>query len=43
MSRLQKLQVDNTTLQAKLQEALAAQPAAIDARELTQARAKSGR
>jgi Flp pilus assembly protein TadD len=38
--QVQKLQVDNTTLQAKLQEALAAQPAAIDARELTQARAK---
>jgi len=36
--QVQKLQVDNTTLQAKLQEALAAQPAAIDARELTQAR-----
>jgi len=38
--QVQKLQVDNTTLQAKLQEALAAQPAAVDARELTQARAK---
>jgi Flp pilus assembly protein TadD len=38
--QVQKLQADNTTLQAKLQEALAAQPAAIDARELTQARAK---
>ncbi|MGO9585272.1 MAG: tetratricopeptide repeat protein [Limisphaerales bacterium] len=38
--QVQKLQVDNTTLQAKLQEALAAQPAAIDARELTQAQAK---
>ena len=38
--QVQKLQVDNTTLQAKLQEALAAQPAAIDSRELTQARAK---
>jgi tetratricopeptide (TPR) repeat protein len=38
--QVQKLQVDNTTLQAKLQEALAAQPAVIDARELTQARAK---
>ena len=36
--QVQKLQVDNTTLQAKLQEALAAQPAAIDSRELTQAR-----
>ncbi len=38
--QMQKLQVDNTTLQAKLQEALAAQPAAIDSRELTQAREK---
>ena len=38
--QVQKLQGDNTTLQAKLQEALAAQPAAIDPRELTQARAK---
>ena len=38
--QVQKLQVDNTTLQAKLQEALAAQPAAIDSRELTQARAQ---
>jgi tetratricopeptide (TPR) repeat protein len=38
--QVQKLQVDNTTLQAKLQEALAAQPAAIDSRELTQAREK---
>jgi DNA repair exonuclease SbcCD ATPase subunit len=38
--QVQKLQVDNTTLQAKLKEALGAQPAAIDARELTQARAK---
>ena len=28
--QVQKLQADNTTLQAKLQEALAAQPAAID-------------
>ena len=36
--QVQKLQADNTTLQARLQEALAAQPAAIDARELTQAR-----
>ena len=36
--QVQKLQADNTTLQAKLQEALAAQPAAIDARELTRAR-----
>ena len=38
--QVQKLQADNTTLQAKLQEALAAQPAAIDSRELTQARGK---
>jgi Tfp pilus assembly protein PilF len=38
--QVQKLSADNTTLQAKLQEALAAQPAAIDARELAQARAK---
>jgi tetratricopeptide (TPR) repeat protein len=38
--QVQKLQVDNTTLQAKLQEALAAQPATIDSRELTQARGK---
>jgi tetratricopeptide (TPR) repeat protein len=36
--QVQKLQADNTTLQARLQEALAAQPAAIDSRELTQAR-----
>jgi Flp pilus assembly protein TadD len=38
--QVQKLQADNTTLQAKLQEALAAQPAAIDSRELIQARTK---
>jgi tetratricopeptide (TPR) repeat protein len=38
--QVQKLQADNTTLQARLQEALAAQPAAIDSRELTQARGK---
>ena len=38
--QVQKLQVDNTTLQAKLQEALAAQPAAIDSRELTRAQEK---
>jgi Flp pilus assembly protein TadD len=36
--QVQKLQVDNTTLQAKLKEALGAQPAAIDPRELTRAR-----
>ena len=35
---MQKLQADNTTLQAKLKEALAAQPAAIDSRELARAR-----
>lgn len=33
----QSLQADNTTLQAKLKEALAAQPAMIDSRELTKA------
>ena len=38
--QVQKLQADNTTLQAKLQEALAAQPAAIDPRELTRAQEK---
>jgi cytochrome c-type biogenesis protein CcmH/NrfG len=37
-AQVQKLQADNTTLQAKLQEALGAQPAAIDSRELTRAR-----
>ena len=36
--QVQKLQSDNTTLQAKLKEALGAQPAAIDPRELTRAR-----
>ena len=36
--QMQKLQADNTTLQAKLQEALGAQPAAIDSRELDRAR-----
>jgi tetratricopeptide (TPR) repeat protein len=36
--QMQKLQTDNTTLQAKLKEALGAQPAAIDSRELTRAR-----
>jgi hypothetical protein len=35
---MQQLQADNTTLQAKLKEALGAQPAAIDPRELTRAR-----
>lgn len=38
--QVQKMQADNATLQAKLQEALAAQPAAIDSRELAQARGK---
>jgi Flp pilus assembly protein TadD len=37
-TQMQQLQADNTTLQAKLKEALGAQPAAIDPRELTQAR-----
>jgi tetratricopeptide (TPR) repeat protein len=36
--QLQKLQADNTTLDAKLKEALAAQPTAIDSRELDNAR-----
>jgi len=36
--QMQKLQSDNTTLQAKLKEALGAQPAAIDPRELTRAK-----
>ena len=36
--QVQQLQADNTTLQAKLKEALGAQPAAIDPRELTLAR-----
>ena len=36
--QVQQLQADNTTLQAKLKEALGAQPAAIDPRELTRAR-----
>jgi Flp pilus assembly protein TadD len=36
--QMQQLQSDNTTLQAKLKEALGAQPAAIDSRELTRAR-----
>ncbi len=36
--QMQQLQADNTTLQAKLKEALGAQPAAIDSRELTRAR-----
>jgi len=38
--QVQKLQGDNATLQSKLQEALAAQPAAVDARELTRAQEK---
>ena len=36
-NRLQQLQADNTTLAAKLKEALSVQPAAIDSRELTRA------
>jgi tetratricopeptide (TPR) repeat protein len=36
-AQAQSLQADNTTLQAKLKEALAAQPAMIDSRELTRA------
>jgi Flp pilus assembly protein TadD len=38
--QLQALQADNTTLQAKLKEALAAQPATIDSRELVKAQGK---
>jgi Tfp pilus assembly protein PilF len=38
--QVQKLQADNSALQAKLQEALAAQPAAVDARELARAQEK---
>jgi len=38
--QMQQLQTDNTTLQSKLQEALGAQPAAIDARELNRAQEK---
>ena len=37
-AQVQSAQFENRTLQAKLKEALAAQPAAIDATELTQAR-----
>jgi Flp pilus assembly protein TadD len=37
-AQVQGLQADNTTLDAKLREALAAQPAAIDSRELAGAR-----
>jgi tetratricopeptide (TPR) repeat protein len=36
-NQLQQLQADNTTLAAKLKEALSVQPAAIDSRELTRA------
>jgi Flp pilus assembly protein TadD len=36
-NQLQQLQADNTTLAAKLKEALSVQPAAIDSRELTKA------
>ena len=38
--QVQALQAVNTTLQAKLKEALAAQPAAVDAREMAQAQEK---
>jgi len=38
--QVQKLQTDNAALQAKLQEALAAQPAAVDPRELARAQEK---
>ena len=38
--QMQKMQADNTTLQSKLQEALGAQPAAIDSRELARAQEK---
>jgi tetratricopeptide (TPR) repeat protein len=37
-NQLQQLQADNTTLAAKLKEALSVQPAAIDSRELDRAR-----
>jgi tetratricopeptide (TPR) repeat protein len=38
--QVQTLQADNTTLEAKLKEALASQPAMIDARELAKAQAQ---
>ncbi len=38
--QMQRMQADNSTLQSKLQEALGAQPAAIDARELASAQEK---
>ena len=38
--QVQKLSADNSTLQSKLQEALGAQPAAIDPRELARAQEK---
>jgi Tfp pilus assembly protein PilF len=38
--QMQQMQADNSRLQSKLQEALGAQPAAIDARELTRAQEK---
>ncbi len=38
--QMQRMQADNSTLQSKLQEALGAQPAAIDARELAAAQEK---
>ena len=40
-AQIQNLQADNTTLAAKLKEALAAQPAVIDARELARARERA--
>jgi len=39
-AQMQKMQADTTTLQSKLQEALGAQPAAIDSRELARAQEK---
>ncbi len=38
--QMQRMQADNSTLQSKLREALGAQPAAIDARELASAQEK---
>jgi Flp pilus assembly protein TadD len=38
--QIKRMQTDNSTLQSKLQEALGAQPAAIDARELARAQEK---
>jgi tetratricopeptide (TPR) repeat protein len=39
-AQVQNLQADNTTLEAKLKEALAAQPAMVDPRELARAQAQ---